>query len=113
MSNDLIELTDTELDTVSGGKHHPGLISLGNIVTQVNVNDQSAAIVALSNTGSINQTAPQQTPRRQTGAPALWVPLAVSSNREFPARSPGAGKQSRIAGRGPPGCAYPTRPSPR
>jgi len=71
MSNDLIELTDTELDTVSGGKHHPGLISLGNIVTQVNVNDQSAAIVALSNTGSINQTAPQTNTSTTNGGPSF------------------------------------------
>jgi bacteriocin-like protein len=67
MSNDLTELTDTELDAVSGGKHHPGLISLGNIVTQVNVSEQSAAIVALANTGSITQTNPQTNTSSVTG----------------------------------------------
>ena len=71
MSNDLTELTNTELDAVSGGKHHPGLISLGNIVTQVNVNDQSAAIVALSNTGSITQQSPQSNSSSITGGPSF------------------------------------------
>jgi hypothetical protein len=71
MSNDLTELTGTELDAVSGGKHHPGLISLGNIVTQVNVSDQAAAIVALSNTGNITQQNPQSNTSTNMGGPTF------------------------------------------
>jgi hypothetical protein len=57
MSNDLIELTTTELDAVSAGKHHPSeLLSIGPfapIITQVNVNDQTAAVVG---SGSVTQS---------------------------------------------------------
>jgi hypothetical protein len=58
MSNDLIELTDTELDAVSGGIT-PFKLEFGNIVTQVNVNPQIAEVANIGVVGgntNINQT---------------------------------------------------------
>jgi bacteriocin-like protein len=52
MSNDLIELTDTELDTVSGGKHGLFALNFGNIVTQVNYADVTGAVVSMGGAGS-------------------------------------------------------------
>jgi hypothetical protein len=58
MSNDLTELTATELDAVSGGSHTDVVtVNLGNIVPQVNLNYQSAAVlgngnITQSNSGS-------------------------------------------------------------
>jgi hypothetical protein len=56
MSNDLTQLTDTELDAVSGGKHHSGIVALsfGNIVTQANVIEESAAIVNMGGATGAN-----------------------------------------------------------
>lgn len=61
MSNDLIELTDTDLDAVSGGKHSLLALNFGNIVTQVNEAELTSAIVNMGNSGassnSVTQTA--------------------------------------------------------
>jgi hypothetical protein len=57
MSNDLIELTTTELDAVSGGKHHPSellAMSFAPIIIQTNVNDQTAAVVGSGNVTQSN-----------------------------------------------------------
>jgi hypothetical protein len=52
MSNDLIELTNTELDAVSGGKHGLLALNFGNILTNVNTAENSAAIVNMGNSGN-------------------------------------------------------------
>ena len=52
MSNDLIELTATELDAVSGGKHGLFALNFGNITTQVNYADVTGAVVNMGGAGS-------------------------------------------------------------
>ena len=52
MSNDLVELTNTELDAVSGGKQNLLAINFGNIVTQVNIAENIGVVV----NGNLTQT---------------------------------------------------------
>ena len=72
MSNDLIELTNTELDAVSGGKHSLVALNFGNI--QVNNAEQSAAVVSMGNwgasTGTITQSIGSQS-NSSSGGPSF------------------------------------------
>ena len=52
MSNDLVELTNTELDAVSGGKQNLLAINFGNIVTQVKIAENIGVVV----NGNLTQT---------------------------------------------------------
>ena len=49
MSNDLVELTNTELDAVSGGKTNALAMNFGNAVTQVNQAQNSGAAMGSGN----------------------------------------------------------------
>jgi hypothetical protein len=53
MSNNLTELTATELDAVSGGKTNSVSMNFGNAVTQTNDVQQEAAIMG---SGTVTQT---------------------------------------------------------
>jgi hypothetical protein len=52
MSNDLVELTNTELDAVSGGKKNTLAMNFGNIVTQVNIAENTGVVMG---SGSLTQ----------------------------------------------------------
>jgi len=52
MSSDLVELTNTELDAVSGGKQNLLAINFGNIITQVNI----AENIGVAVNGNLTQT---------------------------------------------------------
>jgi bacteriocin-like protein len=56
MRNDLTELTDTELDAVSGGRNNLVAMNFGQIITQVNLAEQTAAVVG---SGSLTQNLTQ------------------------------------------------------
>ena len=49
MSSDLVELTNTELDAVSGGKQNLLAINFGNIITQVNIAENIGVVVGSGN----------------------------------------------------------------
>ena len=53
MSSDLVELTNTELDAVSGGKQNLLAMNFGNIVTQVNIAENIGVVVG---SGTLTQT---------------------------------------------------------
>jgi hypothetical protein len=52
MSSDLVELTNTELDAVSGGKQNLLAMNFGNIITQVNIAENIGVVV----NGNLTQT---------------------------------------------------------
>ena len=66
MSNDLVELTNTELDAVSGGKTNSLAMNFGNAVTQDNQAQNSGAAMV---NGNVTQTLTNNNNNSISGSP--------------------------------------------